>query len=89
MGDVVLTALSVAGSHSVVACGTACPTPSVTACLCCRPAPSYVVMVERVTPLALSAICVLLPHQSYSVVVVGSWAGLLPPSVIAAAGLQN
>ncbi len=86
VGETVLTACPVAGSYSVVACGTACPTPPVVATVVGRPALSYEVVVVRVTPFAISVTLAALPHQSYSVVAVGISAGLVPPPVMAPAG---
>jgi len=62
-----------------VVVGTAVPTPPVTATVVARPALSYVVLVVRVTPLAVSLIEVVLPQESYSQVLVASRPGLPPP----------
>lgn len=85
VGEVVLTAWPVAGSYSVVDCGTAWPSSAVTRFVSGRPAAPYVVVVVRVTAFAVKVTLTRLPHQSYSVVVAGSWDGLLPPPVIASA----
>ncbi len=86
VGETDLRMRPVAVSYVVAVSGAVVPTPPVVFTEMMRPASSVPLVVVRVELLAVSVILAGLPHQSYSVVLVGSCVGLDPPPVIAPAG---
>ncbi|WP_329264703.1 hypothetical protein OG223_51580 [Streptomyces sp. NBC_01478] len=66
--------------------GTAVPAPPFNEVVLTRPVASWELVVVRVAECAVSVVLAVLPRRSYSVVLVGSWAGLVPPPVMPAAG---